>query len=89
MGFPTSWIAPSLGTVLGVCRHFIATGAVLAVRNKRELGVRIDLSMKRNSHTATGTNSRKGHNGLTAGLGLDTFVPDRRISIHCHLQLRF
>ncbi|EIE20720.1 hypothetical protein COCSUDRAFT_54208 [Coccomyxa subellipsoidea C-169] len=38
MGPATAWIAPTLGCVLGICRHFIATREVLAVRNKRELG---------------------------------------------------
>ncbi|BDA45870.1 probable sugar transporter SWEET1 [Coccomyxa sp. Obi] len=38
MGPSTSWIAPTIGCVLSICRHFIATGEVLAVRNKREIG---------------------------------------------------
>ncbi|CAL8470530.1 g10072 [Coccomyxa elongata] len=30
MGPSTSWIAPTVGCVLSICRHFIATGEVLA-----------------------------------------------------------
>ena len=52
MSIVTSWVVPILGTSLGITRHFIATGEVLAVRSGQHLGVSMLSAPLEALHTA-------------------------------------